>query len=48
MLEYIKNIINNKFYNKITINLSLENELTLDVEKQILIDFCDIIKMTKI
>ncbi|HIH2762723.1 MAG TPA: complex I 30 kDa subunit family protein [Candidatus Azoamicus sp. MARI] len=44
MLEYIKNIINNKFYNKITINLSLENELTLDVEKQILIDFCDIIK----
>ncbi len=44
MLEYIKNIINNKFYNKITIDLASTNELTIDIEKKVFIDFCHVIK----
>ncbi|HIH2763355.1 MAG TPA: complex I 30 kDa subunit family protein [Candidatus Azoamicus sp.] len=44
MLEYIKNIINKKFLNKINIEMSVTNELTIDIDKTILTDFCNIIK----
>lgn len=44
MLDYIKNIINNNFLNQISINTSTTNEVTIDVEKKKLIDFCTSLK----
>ena len=44
MLEYIKNIINNKFYNNANIVTSTTNEITIDIEKPVFIDFCKLIK----
>lgn len=44
MLDYIKNVINNNFLNQISINTSTTNEVTIDVEKKKLIDFCTSLK----
>lgn len=44
MLDYIKNIIDKNFGNKINIKNTIVDEITIDIEKAILLDFCNFIK----